>query len=643
MTLEWGSEKPSAGGLAKAFGPPRPLLPGPIQGQCRRKRCQHRNASLRGAGLVGWLLVLVGPLQPLWAGESAATLMAEAALPQAAPLQVVPQAAVPAAEVAEAVASERPAPARLTPAGAAPAAPQEPLPTPGSFADVRPGDWSYQALSQLVAVEGCPGADGRVVLDGAMPLSRFEAAALLQACRFTSGDRTDLLLRLEREFQPELAVLQGRVDALETRLGELQATQFSASTILWADLRMWLGAVQYGGNQIDRARNTYNGRPLREALNLVYDVRFNFDTSFNGQDLLRVRLRSGNGGYSGFRSNIAPSLQVAGLSPGSCEPGKTCRNGQIVLDKLYYQRSIGNHLHLTVGSRVNQKDMLGIWPSVYGENEVLLSPFDKAGAPGAYSDIKGTGIGLYWNQRDQGGTTPGLVLSGVYATAGGKDGNPAEGGLFTAASVGAATAQLGYLGRGWGVAAAYTYNQAGAYDRSAITPLAAQTWPKLQPGLGGHVDSYGLSAFWQPLRPGWIPAINLGWGLNRNVYDHDGPDAASRLLAASSQSWMLGLNWSEAFNSGSELGLAIGSPLGLTRYTNPAGEQGADDQALMMEIWYRYQATDWLSITPGLFWLPRPRGQLTASASDWDSTPLPRSQGSSFHAFGAVLKLRFRF
>jgi hypothetical protein len=62
-----------------------------------------------------------------------------------------------------------------------------------------------------------------------------------------------------------------------------------------------------------------------------------------------------------------------------------------------------------------------------------------------------------------------------------------------------------------------------------------------------------------------------------------------------------------------------------------------------MELWYRLQPTDWLTITPGVFWLPRPRGQLTAAGTAWDSTPLPLGQGASFSAFGAVLKLRFRF
>jgi hypothetical protein len=286
--------------------------------------------------------------------------------------------------------------------------------------------------------------------------------------------------------------------------------------------------------------------------------------------------------------------------------------------------------------------MLGFWPSVYGDNESLLALFDKAGAPGAYSDIRGAGVGLFWNQRAAGDQAPSLVLSGVYVAGRGERANPAEGGLFSAGSRGSGTLQVAYGGRGWGVAAAYTRNQAGALDQAAVTPLVAQSWPKRRPGLEGYVHAYGLSGFWQPQRSLWIPAINLGWGLNRNVYGSGGANGDSR-LAATSQSWMVGLNWSDAFDAGSELGFAIGSPQFMTAYTNPEGERGADDHAPVLELWYKFQATDRLSITPALFWLPRPRGQLTASGSSWESTPLPSGRGASLSAFGALLKLRFRF
>jgi hypothetical protein len=62
-----------------------------------------------------------------------------------------------------------------------------------------------------------------------------------------------------------------------------------------------------------------------------------------------------------------------------------------------------------------------------------------------------------------------------------------------------------------------------------------------------------------------------------------------------------------------------------------------------MELWYRLQASDRLTLTPGLFWLPRPRGQLTAAGTAWDSTPLPLGRGATLSALGAVLKVRFRF
>ena len=43
---------------------------------------------------------------------------------------------------------------------------------------------------------------------------------------------TDELRRLMAEFETELAILKGRVDGLEAKVGELEATQFSTTTKL---------------------------------------------------------------------------------------------------------------------------------------------------------------------------------------------------------------------------------------------------------------------------------------------------------------------------------------------------------------------------------------------------------------------------
>ena len=42
---------------------------------------------------------------------------------------------------------------------------------------------------------------------------------------------TDELRRLLKEFETELAILKGRVDGLEARVGELEATQFSTTKL----------------------------------------------------------------------------------------------------------------------------------------------------------------------------------------------------------------------------------------------------------------------------------------------------------------------------------------------------------------------------------------------------------------------------
>ena len=53
-------------------------------------------------------------------------------------------------------------------------------------------------------------------------MTRFEAAALLNACLDRVTEVTDELRRLMAEFETELAILKGRVDGLEAKVGELE-------------------------------------------------------------------------------------------------------------------------------------------------------------------------------------------------------------------------------------------------------------------------------------------------------------------------------------------------------------------------------------------------------------------------------------
>ena len=94
------------------------------------------------------------------------------------------------------------------------------------FSDVYPTDWAYQALSNLIERYGCVAGYPNGTYRGARAMTRFEAAALLNACLDRVTEVTDEVKRLMKEFEKELVILKGRVDGLEARVGELEATQF---------------------------------------------------------------------------------------------------------------------------------------------------------------------------------------------------------------------------------------------------------------------------------------------------------------------------------------------------------------------------------------------------------------------------------
>ena len=119
-------------------------------------------------------------------------------------------------------------------------------------------------------------------------MTRYEAAALLNACLDRVTETTDELRRLLKEFETELAILRGRVDGLEARVGELEATQFSTTTKLKGTTHWVLGAAKYHGKGSSQQAAANGGTSFS------YDLRLGLETSFTGKDLLYTRLHSGN-------------------------------------------------------------------------------------------------------------------------------------------------------------------------------------------------------------------------------------------------------------------------------------------------------------------------------------------------------------
>ena len=73
---------------------------------------------------------------------------------------------------------------------------QEQVTSINQFSDVRPTDWAYQALSNLIERYGCVAGYPNGTFKGGQPLTRYETAALLNSCLNRISEITDELKRL---------------------------------------------------------------------------------------------------------------------------------------------------------------------------------------------------------------------------------------------------------------------------------------------------------------------------------------------------------------------------------------------------------------------------------------------------------------
>lgn len=477
------------------------------------------------------------------------------------------------------------------------------------FSDLRPSDWAYQALSTLIERYGCVAGYPNATLAGSQPISRYEAAALLNACLERISEHTDALKRLIQEFEQELAVLSGRVHGLEARVGVLEASRFSTTTRLRGQASFVLGANRFNGSD---AVQVQQNREQFGATTFNYDVQLNVDTSFTGKDLLRTNLRAGNFDFSnnsfgGAGPSSLSLLEVAFQE--NCGAGANCGD-VLAINRLFYQVPLGDFT-FTVGGRVEQDDMLAIWPSVY-PSETVLNVFTLAGAPGAYNSSLGAGAGLWWQKN-------GWSVSANYVAVNGDSATAAQGGIATTGSGSSGTLQVGYAGKAWAIAAAYARVQNANELIPAGTSFSLNSFSN-----PGHTDAVALSGYWQPVQAGWLPAISAGWGLDSSRYN---AAVSQNGLASVSQSWSVGLEWSDAFRKGNALGMAVGQPTFATRLV---GGASPNDGNLAWEWWYKLQVSDSISLTPALFYLSRPLGANTAA-------------GGSLDQLGGLIKTSFQF
>jgi len=259
--------------------------------------------------------------------------------------------------------------------------------------------------------------------------------------------------------------------------------------------------------------------------------------------------------------------------------------------------------------------MLAMSPTAYNADSILYR-LSLAGASTAYNNNLGAGVGLAYknpngfnlsvnyisNEFGAGNSTNvNNTLNGVNSVS---TGNGIGSGSTT-------TAQVGYAASNWGMAFIYNYSNYFA-GVAANDPNASY--------FSAGSNNLGFSAYWQPKQTGIIPSISAGVGTA--YYNGNNP-------SSSHSTWEVALQWNDAFVKGNALGMAYGDTAIAGAFTHSfVGNNGQVNTSnyqpsTAYELFYKFQVTDNISVTPAFFWI--------------------NGQGSNADQTGGLIKTTFKF
>jgi hypothetical protein len=416
------------------------------------------------------------------------------------------------------------------------------------LSDVQPTDWAYQALQSLVEQYGCIQGYPDRTFRGSAALTRYEFAAGLNACLdvisqlvATGINPEDLatIRRLQEEFQAELNTLADRVNALEADVAELEANQFSTTTQLRGQVDFFLATPfdPYISSVGPETSTTFNSRAFLD-----------FDTSFTGEDRLRVRIQAGSGNlpltdFRAFRNTAGVPVGTAPFN--------------VYVDNLIYQFPIGDRLEVRLaaiglGSDAIVRDILPFGSAIAD----ISSP--------AYLDVGfggGAGIGISYALTDN------LILDAGYAVNPTGAADPAVG-IFQGSAIGNGQsygASLSYIPEGFlNLSVTYLHGDAASAFAGG-------------PAFGGAVDTYGGQA-----------TLNFGSVII------GGYGAYTTFTGGEDFSWLAGIAFNDLFMEGAQLGI-YGGQLPQTR-TSPV------DNPFLVEGYYNIPLNEFLTITPAVIY-----------------------------------------
>lgn len=518
----------------------------------------------------------------------------------------------------------------------------EQLTSVSQLSDVQPTDWAFQALQSLVerygVIAGYPDGTYR----GNRAITRYEFAAGLNAALdrineliaagladVATGEDLETIQRLQEEFAAELSALRGRVDTLEARTAEIEANQFSTTTILRGNV--WFNLTQaFPTDDVLAERNPFVPNsafapPVRDADNrpsrverdqpeatFSYYTWLTLNTSFTGRDSLVTQLVVGNGNSpanqlvsSGFFNSWGvPFLDQTG----------TPTAGTFSVRELFYSFPVGDNLVVDVGPRVNYYRYFDA--NRFTFYQTGANSYNSSGSTLLNAIDRGSGAVVQWAISDP------LELTVAYLAENTEFLNPAifntssdpNSGLFNSSNT--ISAQLEY-------SPSSDFRLRLIYARSSLKPYngfiggaVGEPLPYgyADDGFGGTVRDSGGNAFvanFDWLIDDWIGVFGR-YSYGQLDINPTNPDRSGGEIRV--QSFQVGLGFPDLFKEGALGVISFVMPhdyLEGQRFLLSGGGDGGIQYEL--EVSYRYPINDNIALVPSFYTI--------WNANNFDSNP----------------------
>jgi hypothetical protein len=507
------------------------------------------------------------------------------------------------------------------------------------FSDVLPTDWAFQALQNLVETYGCIEGYPDGTYRGQRALTRFEFAAGLNSCLnvisqlaaqgVIDPDELATIRQLQEEFRAELTSLEGRVDALEMDVAELRAQQFSTVTKLRGRVFAQIGGGFRGGEitaeggsniffpgrvlpdpntGVDRVfyRDPVTNEPFTRTIDenpgaTVSSLAWiNFDTSFTGEDLLKLQFVAGSGvgpanlyGSSGLFNTFGTpfTFQTGGVAP-----------FQLAVRELSYQFPVGDQLTVDIGPRVN-------WYSYFDNNRYTFfltgaNSFNSSGGTLVNAVDRGAGAVVVWDVTDWLDLRLGYLAENTEFLPGLRTAADPARGLFGGTNT--LTGQIGLQPvNNLNLRLLYTRTSLQAFNGLVGGTNGEPIYGFADNGVGG--DLTGATADTFLVNFDYTPFDWLGFFGRYTYATTDLRQLNASVGDINMQSFQVGLGFPDLFKEGALATVSYLVPFDVTGGRNflvSGGGDGGTQQEL--EFSYRYPMSPNIALMPSFYWVINP-------------------------------------